>query len=125
MRFEILSHAGLLVENGNTKLICDPWLIGSCYWRSWWNYPPVSKEIIDSLNPDYICLTHIHWDHFHGPSLRLFSRKTPVIVPKGHYAKMRGDLRKMGFTNVVELKHGESISLSNEIKLGIITYFCF
>jgi len=64
--------------------VCDPWIVGSTYWRSWWNYPPVSPELLASIKPDYVYLTHIHWDHFHGPSLRRFDRATPVLVPKGH-----------------------------------------
>jgi hypothetical protein len=34
----VLSHAGLSVTGSGVNLICDPWLVGSCYWRSWWNY---------------------------------------------------------------------------------------
>src|SRR5688572_18674670 len=89
MEFKILSHAGLIVTaNSGKTLVCDPWLIGSSYWRSWWNYPPVSKSLVDSLKPDYIYLTHIHWDHFHGPSLKKFSPDTCIIVPKGNYSRM-------------------------------------
>ncbi len=39
MKFTIVSHAGLLVESAGTSLMMDPWIVGSCYWRSWWNYP--------------------------------------------------------------------------------------
>ncbi|MHA4847805.1 MBL fold metallo-hydrolase [Flavitalea antarctica] len=112
MEFKILSHAGLLVTaNSGKTLVCDPWLIGSSYWRSWWNYPPVSKTLVDSLKPDYIYLTHIHWDHFHGPSLKKFSPETCIIVPKGNYTRMKEDLNYLGFHNIVELKHGEKMDL--------------
>lgn len=50
MPFKILSHASLLINSDANELLVDPWLIGSCYWRSWWNYPPVKKEIIEDLN---------------------------------------------------------------------------
>jgi hypothetical protein len=112
MEFKILSHAGLQVTSDSGKtLICDPWLIGSSYWRSWWNYPPVSKALVDSLKPDFIYLTHIHWDHFHGPSLNKFSKDTQIIVPRGNYCRMRDDLNYLGFFNIVELKHGESFKI--------------
>ena len=76
MKFTILSHAGLLVEHAGARLVCDPWLLGSCYWRSWWNFPEPDPELIADLGADFIYLTHLHWDHFHGPSLkRLFRRK--------------------------------------------------
>src|SRR5690348_18027489 len=41
MRFRILGHACLEVTSNSKQLLCDPWLVGSAYWRSWWNYPPV------------------------------------------------------------------------------------
>ena len=67
MRFSILAHACMQVEADGKSLVCDPWLTGSAYWGSWWNYPPVSKHIFERLNPDFIFITHLHWDHFHGP----------------------------------------------------------
>jgi len=118
MEFKILSHAGLLVtaDSGKT-LICDPWLVGSSYWRSWWNYPPVSKSLVDTLKPDFIYLTHIHWDHFHGPSLKKFSSETSIIVPKGNFSRMKDDLNHLGFHNVVELKHGEALQLAADLSI--------
>ena len=92
MYFQTLSHAGLRVVAGETELLCDPWLIGSTYWRSWWNYPPVPRDLVASLKPDYIYLTHLHWDHFQAASLRLFSPDTPVIVPYDRYGRMVRDL---------------------------------
>jgi UDP-MurNAc hydroxylase len=126
MEFKVLSHAGLLVKNNAGKtLICDPWLIGSCYWRSWWNYPPVSKTLVDSLVPDYIYLTHIHWDHFHGPSLEKFTKNTPIIVPKGNYTRMKEDLNYLGFTNVIELKHGEAFIIDKDFSIYSYQFWMF
>jgi len=117
MKFKILSHAGLLVEHNGINLICDPWILGSSYWRSWWNYPPVSKDLVNSLKPDFIYLTHIHWDHFHSPSLEKFNRQTQFIVPKGNYSRIKTDLVKLGFKNVIELKHGECFKLADNFTL--------
>ena len=117
MKFQVLSHAGLLVEHNGVTLICDPWILGSSYWRSWWNYPPVSKELVNSLKPDFIYLTHVHWDHFHGPSLEKFSKETPFIVPKGNYGRIKTDLVKLGFKNVTELKHGETFKIADQFTI--------
>ena len=107
MKFTILSHAGLLVEHAGLRVVCDPWLIGSCYWRSWWNFPEPDPELIADLRADFVYLTHLHWDHFHGPSLqRLFSPKTRVLVPKVPTRRMIEDLRYLGFEDVVEIPHG-------------------
>src|SRR3954471_14421371 len=102
MRFRVLGHACLEVTSNSKQLICDPWLVGSSYWRSWWNYPPVSAALISSLQPDFIYLTHIHWDHFHGDSLKKFSPDIPIIIPKGNYTRMKDDLFYLGYTNVIE-----------------------
>lgn len=117
MRFQILSHAGLAVQSGGKTLVTDPWLVGSCYWRSWWNYPPVTRELVQSIKPDFIYITHIHWDHFQGPSLRKFDKNTRIYVPKGNFRRIRNDLEQMGYKNVVELKHGESVQLAPELKI--------
>jgi UDP-MurNAc hydroxylase len=118
MKFTILSHAGLLVEHAGARLVCDPWLLGSCYWRSWWNFPEPDPELIADLAADFIYLTHLHWDHFHGPSLnRLFRRKTCVLVPKVATRRMVADLRCLGFRNVVEIPHGGSFALAPDFLL--------
>lgn len=126
MEFQILSHAGLLVKNKpGTSLICDPWLVGSSYWRSWWNYPPVSKELINSLQPDFIYLTHIHWDHFHGASLKKFRNDIPIIIPKGNYSRIKDDLYYLGYQNIIELKHGETFQLDNDFTITSYQFWVF
>ncbi len=112
MRFQILAHAGLRVNAAGKELICDPWVLGSCYWRSWWNLPPVPPEVIEGLRPDVIYLTHIHWDHFHGPSLKRFPRETLIVIPFDRYDRIKRDLADIGFENVVELKHGQTMQIA-------------
>jgi UDP-MurNAc hydroxylase len=118
MKFTILSHAGLLIEHAGVRVVCDPWLVGSCYWRSWWNFPEPDPELIAGLRADFIYLTHLHWDHFHGPSLRrLFSAKTRVLVPKVPTRRMLADLRYLGFEDIVEIPHGSSFNLAPDFTL--------
>jgi UDP-MurNAc hydroxylase len=125
MHFQILSHAGMLVSGAGKQLLFDPWLIGSAYWRSWWNYPPVRKELVASLQPDFIYLTHIHWDHFHGPSLRKFRKDTPILIPRGNCDRSKRDLHNMGFKNVRELRHGESFELAPGFKITSYHFYPF
>jgi UDP-MurNAc hydroxylase len=125
MRFQILSHAGLSVSSGGKNLICDPWLIGSTYWRSWWNYPPVSQELLDSLKPDALYLTHIHWDHFAGPSLRLFDNNIPIYIPKEPAGRIARDLRRMGLNNIIEMEHGKPYDLGGGMRITSYHFFVF
>lgn len=125
MQFRILSHAGLEIRHAGVTLICDPWVVGSTHWRSWWNYPPVTRELVASLKPDYVYLTHIHWDHFQGISLRRFDRSTPIIIPYAPGPRMRRDLETMGFSNVIELRHGESMQLADDFKITCYHFHIF
>lgn len=117
MQFTILSHAGLLIRGSGISLVTDPWITGSCYWRSWWNYPPVAESLIEGLRPDFIYLTHIHWDHFHGVSLRRFPRNTPILVPRMHSGRIRRDLVRLGFRDVREMGHAESLLLAPDFRI--------
>jgi UDP-MurNAc hydroxylase len=118
MKFTILSHAGLLIEHAGVRLVCDPWLLGSCYWRSWWNFPEPAPALVADLRADFIYLTHLHWDHFHGPSLRrLFDTRTPVLVPKVTTRRMVEDLNYLGFKDVRELPHGRLAHLGDDFTL--------
>jgi UDP-MurNAc hydroxylase len=111
MKFTILSHAGMLVEDKGKSILLDPWLIGSCYWRSWWNFPEIEREFLNDIKPDYIYLTHLHWDHFQAPSLRLFDKDVKYLVPKIPGTRMVRDLKSIKRTNIVEIPHGKSIEL--------------
>jgi UDP-MurNAc hydroxylase len=111
LKFTILSHASMLVEGDGGSILFDPWLIGSCYWRSWWNFPEPPAEMLASLRPDFIYLTHLHWDHFHAPSLKLFDRDTRIVVPFLPTTRMLRDLKSMKMRNVIEVPHGGSIPL--------------
>ena len=57
--------------------------------------------------PDLLLLSHAHFDHFDTPSLRRFSRDTPVVVPTGV-----ADLaRRLRFRHVHELAWDRSCTL--------------
>ena len=118
MKFTILSHAGLRVEHGGVSLVTDPWLIGSCYWRSWWNFPEPPAELLGSVEADFVYLTHLHWDHYHGPSLRrFFGPSTTFLLPKVCTTRMMDDLRSMGFFRFVEIPHGGTHEMAPDFTL--------
>ena len=117
MSFEILSHASIKINYKKHSLLVDPWLVGSCYWRSWWNYPPVNKDSTNEIKPTAIYITHVHWDHWHGPSLKQFLNKGIQIITHDEPNKRSlKDLKDFGFNNIKILKHGESLNIG-EIKI--------
>ena len=117
MEFKVHGHACLEVNAAGKSIICDPWLLGSAYWRSWWNYPPLQPNVVEEVNPDYIYITHLHWDHFHGPTLKKLGTDKTVIIPKTPELRLLKDLKSIGFKNIIELEHGESIELGRDFRL--------
>ena len=120
MKFTVVSHACLYVEYKNIRLLIDPWIVGSCYWRSWWNYPEVTEDLKSSINPTHIYITHLHWDHYHGPSLRKFEKFNPkILLPKHFNRRMKGDLIKdFKFLNIEELDHGKKYKLEDDFQIA-------
>jgi|CXWL01.1.fsa_nt_gi hypothetical protein len=92
MNIETVGHAGLLLrdDRGAPILFTDPWVTGSCYWRSWWlqNYP--DDALLQELRSvPYCYITHEHPDHFHTASIRLLGKDTHYLSPEfphGHIA---------------------------------------
>jgi UDP-MurNAc hydroxylase len=121
LRFTVLGHGALSVEAAGTRLLADPWLSGSCYWRSWWHYPPTEVRDED-LAPDFVYLSHHHFDHFHYPSMRRLSRDATVIIPRFAVDVMPGEVRGLGFERVLELEHGDVIDLVPGLRAASFQY---
>src|SRR3954454_17783987 len=121
MKFTVLGHGALAIEAAGRRILVDPWLGGSCYWRSWWHYPPTAVRDED-LAPDYVYLSHHHFDHFHYPSLRRISKNARVFIPRFGIDVMRHELDGLGFKDVVELPHGEPALLPRGTRLASYQY---
>jgi UDP-MurNAc hydroxylase len=123
--FKILSHACMLIKRGSTHLIIDPWLVGSCYWRSWWNYP--EPEVIENeLNQvTHVLISHIHWDHWHGQSLKKYFKGRQFFLADEPKTRSYDDLVRLRLGDVNLLKHGKTICLGDDIKITIYQFGLF
>ncbi len=113
MKFKILSHACLLIETEQTSIVIDPWLLGSCYWRSWWNFPEASFDPAELDDVDAVVISHIHWDHWHGGSLKKYFSGKPVFLPDEPGLRSERDLRAIGFRNITRVAHGRTIQIGD------------
>ena len=111
MEVSILSHACMMVRSGDTRVIIDPWLLGSCYWRSWWNFPRAQFDPDELAQVDAVVISHIHWDHWHGPTLKRFFRSKPIIVPDEPGLRSRRDLESLRLGPIQAARHGETIKI--------------
>jgi UDP-MurNAc hydroxylase len=121
LKFQVLGHGALSVRVDSTHLLVDPWLSGSCYWRSWWHYPPTSVSA-DDLAPDFVYLSHHHFDHFHYPSMRRLDRGATVLVPRFAVDVMPKEVRGLGFERVRELRHGDVVELAPGLRVASFQY---
>jgi len=71
MTFQItfLGHSAYQVEVGGARLLIDPFITGN----------PVAKVSADSLDADYILLTHGHGDHV-GDTLAIAQRTGATVI---------------------------------------------
>lgn len=103
-----LGHAALMYRHHASFLLFDPWLI------PWFAEAPVPSLWTTVLpRPAAIFLTHEHDDHVDPRTLLAFPKETPVIVPsrahqRGLFYDYQALLHGLGFTQVIELAHGET-----------------
>ena len=120
-QIKVLSHACILVKSETHSIIVDPWLVGSCYWRSWWNFPESKFDESELDNVNAVVISHIHWDHWHGPTLKKFFKDKKVIISNDANDRSYDDLLSIKFRDVERVSHGKSIKVGN-IK---ITFYHF
>lgn len=110
MKVTFYKSAGVLIESGGSRLLCDPWLEDGAYYGAWAHVPPcdVTPEEIGRLDGIYI--THIHPDHLHESSLAKFDRSITVFIHRYAFPYLRDAIVRLGF-QVCELANGESLPL--------------
>jgi UDP-MurNAc hydroxylase len=122
MRFTLIGHSTLLVETSGPRIVVDPWLLGSCYWRAWWHFPPIAAPSAELLAPDYVYATHHHFDHLHYPSMRRIDRRAHVLIPRFGVDVMADEIRGLGFDAVHELPHGRVVTLAPDVRVASYQY---
>jgi hypothetical protein len=102
-----LGHAALMYRQREDFFFFDPWLI------PWFAEAPVPSLWTSLLpRPAAVFLTHDHDDHVDPRTLLALPKETPIIVPsrtnrRALFYDYKGLLGGLGFTNVVELAHGQ------------------
>jgi len=122
MRVTVIGHSCLKIETTAGTILVDPWLSGSCYWRSWWHFPPSAPADETTLAPDFVYLTHHHFDHFHYPSMRRLDRRARVLIPKFGVEVMADEVKSLGFESPMELAHGKVTDLGGGVRVASYQY---
>lgn len=113
MNIKILSHACVLLSTSSHSIVIDPWLFGSCYWRSWWNFPEPVIDESELAEVDAVVISHIHWDHWHGPTLKKMFKGKPIYVPDEPGLRSERDLKSIGFDVVHRVPHASTVKVGD------------
>lgn len=121
MKITYITHACLLIEIDNIKILTDPWLIGPSWGGSLWHFPMHKYSIKDIPKPDYIFFSHGHDDHFHEETINSFPSswfKIKILAASFREAWWENTIKKK-FNNVQFLEHNEIFHLNSKNKLQL------
>ncbi len=109
-----IKHACLMIKDGDTFILIDPIFNGLTFFK---DFTPLAFDLKDMPKPDYVLITHGHYDHLDKSSLDQLGRHAHVITPLG-YKKILNDFK---FQKLTELDWFSSFSSD---KLEIILLPC-
>ncbi|MFC6716225.1 MBL fold metallo-hydrolase [Natrialbaceae archaeon GCM10025810] len=119
MRVTYLESAAVLVESGDTSVLCDPWLVDGAFYGSWAHYPEPDFEPEDFAHVDYIYISHIHPDHFDPNTLERMPTDIPVLIHDYRWDYLKEAVEDLGF-EAVELPHDERTHLGGDLHINIL-----
>ena len=103
-----VGHASFVVQTGGLTILADP------VWSR--RIPGVKPRLTPPGVPlsgvgrvDAVVISHNHYDHLDGPTIRQLPRDTPMLVP----AMLGYWFRRNNFTHVVELDWWESVRIAD------------
>jgi len=119
MRITHLQSSTQLIHLGDITILTDPWLTDGEYYGSWYHYPPFSIERIESLDYDFIYVSHIHPDHLSEKTFKSLPLKKPVLIHNYESKFVKRKLEMFGF-NVIECDNAVPFQLPNS---GSVTIY--
>ncbi len=80
MKITFWGHAAFLIENGNHRVVIDPFLTGN----------PVARVKPEEVECDYIIVTHGHGDHL-GDTISIAKKNNAVVIANFEVATYCGN----------------------------------
>jgi len=120
-----LQHASLLYRTPRCTVLVDP------HFNSLFEpYNLGATFTLSDVLPDLgaIVISHSHGDHFHVPTLMMFPRDTPIIVPVVPRASMLCEdlaalLRSLGFLRVIPLSWNGPPLVIEDVEIHALPFF--
>lgn len=111
-----LGHAGVLVQTSGRNILVDPLFFhASEPEEAWLSAPKLDPRALPPI--DLVLITHGDNDHLNPSSLLFLPPETPIVIPRHdrwvepYQVDMRGILKLLGFSQIVELDDWEHLEL--------------
>lgn len=121
MNIQWVNHASFVTEVPGFRMICDPWMEGRVFNRSWSHLLPTefSYSLFKDIN--YIWFSHEHPDHFFPPNLQKIDPQDrasiQVLYQKTKDEKVSQYCRKLGFGRVLDLHPWQPLKLPEGVEI--------
>ena len=112
MKLTHLQSSTQLIHLDDITVLTDPWLTDGEYYGSWYHYPPFGKANLESLEYDFIYVSHIHPDHLSEKTFKSLPYKKPVLVHNYESKFVKRKLEVLGF-QVIECDNGKPYIFNN------------
>lgn len=115
-----LGHAGFYLAHKNVRALIDPWFsVDGAFYGSWHQWPEnsfVIEKFPEIFTANLLWISHEHPDHFDEKFLCTLDKKMLVVIPRFPSRRMYSRIKNIGFENIRELSHFESL----EVESGIV-----
>ncbi len=125
-RIEFINHASVLISDGQSGLLSDPWYFGEAFHQGWALLVETPEpEIIRVLNrTSHIWISHEHPDHFSPPFFKKYAeiirkRGITMLFQKTRDGRLVRFLRQLNLP-VIELQNGQSFALNPAFSIRIV-----
>jgi len=114
MRLKWVNHASFLLDCGDVRLICDPWIEGSVFNNGWRLSSPTRMRYDEFAGVTHIWFSHEHPDHFFPPNLKKIPepvrRGITVLFHETRDKRVVDVCRSLGFS-VLELPERQGVAI--------------
>jgi len=124
MKIKYISHAGLLIETDNIRVLMDPWFDGPAYLNQWHLFPKPLVADIENVkqNIDYIFISHGHEDHLHDQTLKQLPKNAKIYYPYQWYETIKTYFQSLGYYKIKEAINFKKYKISNDTYVTFILH---
>jgi UDP-MurNAc hydroxylase len=120
VRLTWVNHASFLLESGDVRLLCDPWIEGTVFNNGWRLTSPTRMSYDDFSRVTHIWFSHEHPDHFSPPNLKKIPaeirRRILVLFHETRDKRVVNACKALGFP-VQELPERKAFSISENFRV--------